>query len=398
MSPQNKLDELKQQLAQLDALMAQGVLKGEDAKRQRDALERQVLAAVTTPAEPTPAPRVPTKLWATVALFVVLFGAAGYAWRGNHEAFKVGPGENVASSESDTGKAGGGDGGGAAATPTAAQIDEMVQRLANKLKENPNDPTGWHMLARAYSVQGKFELALPAYKQVLDLKPADAQALADYADALAVVNNNSLDGEPEQLVMRAVQIDPNNVKALSLAGTVAFNKALYPQAVSYWERAVQAADPNSGFAQQLQGALSEARKRAAAPEGPTSAATTPAASTPAVAANAAVSGRVVLKATLKDKTSPDDSVFIFARAATGPRMPLAILRKKVSDLPLDFSLDDSMAMSPASRLSSASQVVVGARISKSGNAMPQPGDLQGFSAAVAPGAKGLTIEIGDVVH
>jgi cytochrome c-type biogenesis protein CcmH len=105
----------------------------------------------------------------------------------------------------------------------------------------------------------------------------------------------------------------------------------------------------------------------------------------------------VLKATLKDKTSPDDSVFIFARAATGPRMPLAILRKKVSDLPLDFSLDDSMAMSPASRLSSASQVVVGARISKSGNAMPQPGDLQGFSAAVAPGTRALTIEIGDVV-
>lgn len=409
MTNPSTLEPLKQQLAELDALIAQGVLKGEAAKSKRDALERQLLAALVTPAAAVAAqeapPRVPAKLLATIALFVLIFGGLGYAWQGNREGFKVGPGENVAVAQTDV------DAGQAA--PTQAQIDEMVQRLATKLKEKPDDPAGWSMLARAYSAQGKIDQALPAYKRVWELRPKDAQAMVDYADALAVVNNRSLDGEPEQLVMQAVQIDPVNVKALSLAGTVAFNKSQYPQAVNFWERAVQAADPKTGFAEQLQGALSEARKRAGLPDvkpqpqaltNLASAASVTTASAPATdaasaaaAVGAAVSGRVVLKAALKDKVSPDDTVFIFARAATGPRMPLAILRKKASDLPLAFSLDDSMAMSPATRLSTASQLVVGARISKSGNAMPQPGDLQGFSATVAPGAQALTIEIGDVV-
>jgi cytochrome c-type biogenesis protein CcmH len=383
MTNPSTLERLKQQLAELDALIAQGVLKGEASKSKRDELERQLLAAVTAPSAEEAPPRLPKKLMATLAVFVLVFGAAGYAWQGNREGFKVGPGENVAVAQTDVGTG--------QAAPTQAQVDEMVQRLANKLKDKPDDAKGWSMLARAYSAQGKFDLALPAYKQVLDLQPKDAQAMVDYADALAVANNRSLDGEPEQLVMRAVLIDPANVKALSLAGTVAFNKAQYPQAVSFWERAVQAADPKSGFAEQLQGALSEARKRAGVPD------STAPATTPAAATGSTVSGRVVLKATLKDKIGPDDTVFIFARAATGPRMPLAILRKKASDLPLDFSLDDSMAMSPATRLSTAAQVVVGARISKSGNAMPQSGDLQGFSAAVVPGATALTIEIGDVI-
>jgi cytochrome c-type biogenesis protein CcmH len=410
-APEPLIEPLKQQLAELDALIAQGVLKGQAAQNQREALEGQVLAALAGPAakaeqalQAVP-PRVPRKLLAKVALFVLVFGGVGYAWQGNREGFKVGPGENVAVAQTDV--------GAGQPAPTQAQIDEMVQRLAERLKDKPDDAKGWSMLARSYSAQGKIDQALPAYKRVLDLRPNDAQAMVDYADALAVVNNRSLDGEPEQLVMRAVQVDPVNVKALSLAGTVAFNKAQYPQAVSFWERAVQAADPQSGFATQLQGALDEARKRAGLPAAP--AAVAPAAVAPAIVAPAAaaaagdgspnaaspgaatVSGRVTLKAALKDKVSADDTVFIFARAATGPRMPLAILRKKASDLPLDFSLDDSMAMSPATRLSTATQVVVGARISKSGNAMPQAGDLQGFSAPVALGATALAIEIGDAV-
>jgi cytochrome c-type biogenesis protein CcmH len=112
----------------------------------------------------------------------------------------------------------------------------------------------------------------------------------------------------------------------------------------------------------------------------------------------AITGRLTLKAELKGKVGPDDTVFIFARAPTGSKMPLAILRKKVSDLPLDFKLDDSLAMSPASRLSSAQQVVVGARISKSGNAMPSPGDLQVLSAPMALGARDVRIEIAEAVR
>ena len=92
--------------------------------------------------------------------------------------------------------------------------------------------------------------------------------------------------------------------------------------------------------------------------------------------------------------SPEDTVFIFARPAEGARVPLAVLRKQVRDLPSDFSLDDSLAMSPAARLSQASSVIVGARISKSGNPMSQPGDIEVLSAPVAPGAQGLKLVLG----
>jgi cytochrome c-type biogenesis protein CcmH len=110
-----------------------------------------------------------------------------------------------------------------------------------------------------------------------------------------------------------------------------------------------------------------------------------------------VSGRVTLTAAAKADAGPDATVFIFARAPTGSRMPLAILRKKVSDLPLEFKLDDSMAMSPAARLSSVGQVVVGARVSKSGNAMPQAGDWQALSSPVPVGTHGLNLEIREAV-
>lgn len=402
------IDRLKAQIAQLDGLIAEGVLSGEAAKTTRDDLERQLLQAVlasapaaTSDAIPAAPPRVraPRSLVTGIAAFVLVFGAAGYAWMGNKAGWDVGPGSPGSAPVAD-------------AATEAAQIDALIQRLEERLKAQPDDAEGWAMLGRTYTAQSRFPEALAAYKRVLDLKPGDAQALADYADGLAVVNNRSLDGEPEKLILQAVKADPNNLKALALAGTVSFNRSDYRAAVDYWERAMKAGDPNGEFAKQLQGALNEARQRAGLPPaapasaaaGPFAAATAnpapvaPGASAAVQPGAEAISGRVTLKDSLKGQVGPDDTVFIFARAPSGSKMPLAILRKKVSDLPLDFKLDDSLAMSPAARLSSASQVVVGARISKTGNAMPSPGDWQVLSAPVALGAQGVKVEIGEAVR
>jgi cytochrome c-type biogenesis protein CcmH len=420
------LKTLKSQLAQLDALISEGVLKGDAAKKSRDDLERQLLAAVlkstptpgaedaelaAAPAEPRV--RAPRALVAGVTVFVLAFAVAGYAWLGNRAGWQVSPGETGETAEAAQAP------GHASADPAEqkAQMNEMLAKLVERLKTQPDDADGWQMLARSYGVQGRYAEAVVAHKRLLALKPQDAQVLADYADTLAMANNRSLDGEPEALILRAVKLDPSNVKALALAGTVAFNHADYKGAVTQWERAVQLADPASGYAQQLQGALAEARQRggmpavaAAAPGAPggdlfaapaaePAAPGAAAADTPAVAAGQeAITGRVTLKPELKGKVGPDDVVFIFARAPTGSKMPLAILRKKVSDLPLDFKLDDSLAMSPASKLSTASQVVVGARISKTGNAMAGPGDLQVLSAPMALGARNVRIEITDAVR
>jgi cytochrome c-type biogenesis protein CcmH len=330
--------------------------------------------------------------------FVVVFAAAGYTWLGNPGGWNVAPGQ--ASPAPDA----------AGHSSEAAQIEAMVVRLAARLKEKPDDAEGWSMLGRSYNAQNKPAEAMQAYKKAMELRPKDAQAVADYADALAVTNNRSLEGEPARLVMEAVKLDPNNVKALALAGTIAFNQGNYTQAVSHWEGAVRNADPASDFTKQLASALNEARQRAGLPPvdalaglapsaAPSGAVAAPAAGpgTPAASGDAVVSGRVTLKPGLQG-VSPDDVVFIFARAPSGSKMPLAILRKKVSDLPFDFKLDDSLAMSPAAKLSSAPQVVVGARVSKSGNAMPAPGDWQALSAPVAVGSRNLQLEIADPVR
>lgn len=406
------LEQLKAQLAQIDALMAEGVLKGDSARQQRDKLERRVLAAVMQAsasgaegeANAQQAVRLPRKLVASVTAFVLLVGAVGYGVKGNHAALQVGPGEGISAASQTP------------ADPSSpqvqqAQIEAMVKDLEERVKTAPQEVESLQMLARSYGVLGRHAEAVKVHQQVMALKPKDAQVLADYADAMAMANGRTLEGEPTKLILQAVKLDPNNVKALALAGTVAFNANDFAGAVVYWERAVKAAPPESGYAQQLEGALTEARQRAgqapgaltaagpalgAAPSTAASAATA-GANVAAAPANAKVSGRVSLPAALKDRFGPDDTVFIFARAPGGSRMPLAILKRKVSDLPMDFTLDDSLAMSPAAKLSGAPQVVVGARISKSGNAMPGPGDYQTLTAPVALGSTGLVLEINEAV-
>ncbi|MFO1271921.1 MAG: tetratricopeptide repeat protein [Rubrivivax sp.] len=403
-----RLDELKRQLAQVDELAAQGVLGAEAAKAARAKLEQAIVDVVadvkTAPPKavpaaapaPQPAVRLPRRLLVSVAAFVLVFGAAGYAWqvRGDFSRWGVGPGEKVAASEEEAGQA------GQSHTATNEQIQAMVDRLAERLKAKPDDADGWALLGRSYTALGRGQEALAAYRKVVELRPNDAQALADLADGMAVTNNRSLEGEPERLILQAVKLDPTNVKALALAGTVAFNRSDYAKAADFWQKAIDNTDPSSEFKGQLQQALNEARQRAGLPVAQAAPAAPAAAPGPdaAAAGGAGISGRVSLAPALMDKVAPGDTVFIFARAVAGPKMPLAILRKQVSELPFDFTLDDSLAMSPAARLSSAQQVVVGARVSKSGNAVAQPGDLQVLSAPVGQGTRGLKLEIAEVVR
>lgn len=389
-SPPARIDELKRQLAQLDELIGSGVLAGDEARARRAALELELLALVSPPAAPAqavpaePGPRPSRSLIAAVFGFVLVVGLAGYASVGRLDGWNIGPGNLGAVAEGE---------------PTQEQVEAMVAQLAERLQDRPQDAEGWTMLARSYSAMGRHAEALPAFKKVLDLRPGDAQALADYADALAVANDRQLEGEPARLVMQALQADPANVKALALAGTIAFNRADYPAAVDYWQRAMARSDAQGPFARELQGALDEARRRAGADTAAAPAAGTGSADTPGgTAVAASISGEVRLGEALKAQASPDDTVFVFARPAEGPRMPLAILRLKVSDLPARFTLDDSMAMSPAARLSSVQQVVVGARVSKSGNAIAQAGDLEVISAPVAVGARDLQLEIAQTVR
>lgn len=399
-----RLDELKDQLRQLNEMIRVGELQGDAARKARDTLEAEVLAAVlrrdavSAPLAVTARPS--RRLIAGLVAFVLVVGGAGYAWLGNREGLLVPPGVRAPA-----------DSGGASHEVGAGQIEMMAEQLAGRLKEHPDDARGWSMLGRTYSVLGRFPQAKEAYQHVIDLRPQDAQAYADYADASAMANGGKLEGEPEKMIERALHLDPDNAKALSLAGTLALRRGDAALAASRWERALRGVEPASDMANQIQAALNEARQRSgpaslAASSAPSQAgAADPRTSTSGIATAAgdaaarapSVKVHVSVSTALRARAAPDDTVFVYARAVQGPKAPLAIQRLRVRDLPLIVTLDDAASMSPALRLSTATEVVIGARISKTGAALAQPGDLQGLSPAVAVGAHDVRVEISDVV-
>ena len=421
---ESNIQSIKRQLLQLRELHESGALGQAQYDETRATLERRLVdcvlqgevdeaiasaaaaaaptAATTQPsAAPTPA-RPSGLLWAGLALGVVALASAGYFWKGSPAALSGGSAPMVQA------EGGGNAGGNAPHTTDTQQIAAMVDKLAQRMKEQPNDAEGWSMLGRSYSVLGRHPEALAAYEKAMALRKDDPDLMVDYADSLAVKNNGSLAGEPIKLVERALKINAKNIKALALAGSFAFEKKDYAGAAKYWDALIKTGPADNPMVQQMRGALDEARRLAGlppAPEGPLSA---PTASQGAAAAPAAemgkpasggpsITGSVSLAAALRGKASPDDTVFIYARPATGSRMPLAILRKQVKDLPATFTLDDSLAMSPQSKLSGADKVIVSARVSKSGNAMQQPGDLIGQTEPVKVGVRDLRIEIKDTV-
>jgi cytochrome c-type biogenesis protein CcmH len=413
---------LKNKIFQLKELHEAGALSTPLYEENRALLERQLLDCVlgssanlerepiaaaqssaptpVTAAKATPsrlaAERLSPGLLATIGAVVLVIAGAGYWWMGSPSGARVEP-AGVAGA----GPNGPASGGAASHQTTAEQIEAMTEKLVARLKEQPDDAEGWSMLARSYTVLGRHPEALPAYERAVALRADDAQLLADYADSLAVKNKRVLAGEPMKWVEKALKIDPRNVKALALAGTNAFDRKDYAGAVKYWEQVVQYGPSDSNYVQQVQASLAEARDLGGLPpvtSKPANAAPAAQPAQPAVSlSNKQVSGTVSLAPALAQQAGPEDTVFVFARGPDGKGMPLAILRKKVKDLPLQFTLDDSLAMSPAATISGVASVIVSARISKTGEAFPQAGDLSGQTGPVNLGTGSLKVEIRDIV-
>lgn len=286
---------------------------------------------------------------------------------------------------------------------TDAQIVAMVEQLAQRMKSRPDDAQGWILLARSYGAMGRFAESVDAYSHAAALVPDDAGLLADYADALAMAQGKNLAGKPTELVARALAIDPKNPKALALAATAALDAGDPDRAIGYWRQLKAQLADNSEDARQIDSFIAQIETERNAGKGigasgRLAGGAAAAASTPAKGASGAtIAGRVDIAPALASKVALSDTVFIFARAIDGPRMPLAVLRVPARELPKDFMLDDSMGMAPGAKLSSAQAVVVEARISKSGNALPQSGDLAGKSAQVKPGATDVKVVIDQIV-
>jgi cytochrome c-type biogenesis protein CcmH len=394
---------LRDQLAELEADLAVGNIPRPQYEQARRELEQRVLeeSKVVATTKAAPPPRAGAWSAAIVGGVLPIAALAIYVGIGNHEAFS--PAAQMAA-------AGGGSGEGQHDL-SPAKVAEMAASLATKLEQNPGNGEGWVILARTYNSIGRFPEAVRAYEKAVALIPDDAALFADYADAVAATQK-SLAGKPMELVQRALKLDPTQWKALALAGTYAFDQKDYRRAVEHWEKLKATVPPGSPIAQSIDGSIEEARSlggitTAMVPAKPSSAMAAPpaqamptappapakSAQAPAGLPGATIAGTVKLSPSVAAGAAPTDVVFIFARPAEGARMPLAIIRTTVKDLPAKFTLDDSMAMTPETRMSNFADIVVGARVSKTGNAVPASGDLEGFSKPVKAGSMGIEVVI-----
>jgi cytochrome c-type biogenesis protein CcmH len=371
----------REHLAELQHELAQGTLDQAGFDTSHEELTQRLLE--DTPQKTASAPQALPHwrgLVAGLALAIPLLSFSMYFWVGTPVgidpllANQVGGDEQISSEK------------------LQAMSDQLRQRLA----ENPNNAEGWVMLGRIERALARFDPADEAFKKSLSIAANDDVRI-ERAEVLAQKNQGKFEGEPWDIIQSVLKADPEHGNALLLAGSAAFSQGQFQDALKYWDKVRGLLPVSSPDLPALVEAINKARERlnmpaldpdtvlAQAPQAPAPTAKPMQGKTAPGAER--IAGRVSLDPSLASQVSPQDTVFIYANAADGPRMPLAIVRTTVDKLPYDFVLDDSMAMNPQMKLSHISAVMVRARISRSGNAMAQPGDLGVSAGPIKPGSK-----------
>ncbi len=266
---------------------------------------------------------------------------------------------------------------------TPEQLEEILTKIQSHLKDDPTDVEGWVMLGRTLKGLGRFDESVSAWKQAYELSPDDANLLVDYAEALALVDMK--DHEPGQLIDRALGYDPNNVKGLALGGSIAFANADYETAIKRWSLLASLVRDDDDLVSTLKEGVAEASRRLGKTVAADSGAL-PKISESGQTSQALITGRLRLDEGVRDLVLPTESVFIFVRAVDGPPMPIAALKVEVKDLPFEFSIGDNESLQQSRKLSEFSSVLVGARVSKSGNAIEATGDLVGEVKRISLGS------------
>ena len=373
----------REQIAKLEQDLAEGSLAQADYAQARTELQRRALDD-TSEQDATARLHAPKRTVVALALVLPLVAVGLYLLIGSPAALSSG--------------------GGSAHMQNPQDMERLVAGLAKKLESEPDNLKGWAMLARSYKVMGRSQEAEKAFERAGSFIDNDASMLANYADVAAANAGGRLAGKPAQLIAKALQADPSNAMAQWLAGTAALEVRDYARALAIWQRLLTQMEPGSEDARILQGAIEDVRSKsgavaalppAAAGAGPRIAAAASPGAPAAATAGASVSGTVELDASMKARAEPGATLMVIARLP-GTRMPLAVLRVPASQFPAKFTLDDSLAMNPQALISTAREVELEARISKSGQAKPEPGDLYSAAQTVKVGAKGVALRVGQV--
>jgi cytochrome c-type biogenesis protein CcmH len=383
------LSVIKQQLAELETDLSNGALDQDQYEAARKDLEIELLSDISADngASRKPAEKSGRSALAVAGIGIPLLAIGLYQAIGNQEIIPLlARAADQARSDHAT-----------SADPTRGlpPMEELVEKLAERLEQEPDNIEGWIMLGRSHMAMGQVEQALKSYETAYRLAPDDPSLLLNYAEALAKMQDNRLSGRPAEMIEKAVEIEPRNPNGLWMMGLVHYERGTFSKAIQSWQRLTLLLPADGEDAAAVAAYIEEARSRAAPDTSPprVAAAAVPSASAGQAKAVSESQGGIKVSVSLhpefQDKVNAEDRVFIFARALQGPPMPLAAVRKQVKDLPVSLTLDDSMAMMPQLVLSAFPQVVVGARISKSGNAIPRTGDLQGEVSPIEPGRQAV---------
>lgn len=366
------------QIEDLDREHESGHIGQEEWQQSRDELSLRLLEDTSASDDPVAQKEKPA-MWTAVLLALALpLSAMGlYLWLGEPEALNP-----MATAKAI-------DPSGDKADP--AELAKMADNLAKKLEAKPDNLQGWVMLGRTYRSLGNYDKAIKAYDRALALSADDDLSL-ERVEVMAMQRQGNFDGEPWQVIRSILQKDPQNFGALLMAGSASYANGKLADALKYWQQARAPLTPDNPDVPGLDNAIGTVQQKLGMPV------SQPEVSKPKVAASGLnIAGQVSLSPALKSKVSLDDVVFVYATPTNGERMPLAVFKSTVAQLPLSFTLDDSTAMTPERKLSAAGEVLVKVRVSKSGNAIPQSGDLVGSMGPVKVGVQGLKLEIKDLV-
>ena len=352
----------REELDKLEAERLAGTIDA-DSYEQAHAEMRQRLFQDTDEADDLAVMGSPKKTIVGICLFVVLLSVGFYFYLGDAVRIAEKSAEKPMTQES---------------------VEKMVAEFAAKMEKEPDNLKGWAMLARSYRILGRNAEAANAYARAGSFVDTDPQLLADYADVLAANANGNFAGKPQQLINKALTLDPNNLLALWLSGTAAFNAQNYKVAVQSWEKLAKQLPPETDEARAIAGSIAEARSKGGLP--PTSA---------PVISNQGVSGQIGISSDLQSKVKAGDILMVIARKP-GERMPVAVLKTAVTGFPMNFVLNDALAMSSDALISKLPEVSVEVRISKTGMAMPESGDLISTPQTIKVGTTNARLMINQV--
>ncbi len=368
----NTANDARRLLGLLDASHASGILSDAEYAAKRAELGERLLGTLDAP----PPPRRGYAIAVAIALILPAAAIVLYRIVGTPAALVPGA-ETTAQAPADHG----------------GNMEQAIAALAAKLKQNPDDAEGWTLLGRAYEATQHFGEARDALKHAYDLAKGDPDVDVAYAEALALASpTRRIEGEPRQILDAALKAAPDNVRGLWLLGISEYQAKKYDSAIAAWKRLIGVLPKDSDIVPSVQQQIARAEAErdgkplpAEEPQEANAATATEATSAPepASASGAQLHVEVSMDPKLAGKLAPGDVLFVYAKAVQGPPMPLAIQRMDAARLPVTVTLTDGMGMLPSMKLSQFPQVVIGARVSKSGNAMPQSGDLQVLSNPVA---------------